>query len=252
MLLNVSTEIPTPLAALGSGSSTLSTVASSSSAQTADWDSPIHPFASSTAKLEIIPSSATSHKIDVEEEARLYDELCRNYEEDTAPFAKSIPQTRHTFPAHKKSKSLKRAAAKPQSILSADIYLSDNTGCAPALAFAQDVRIGGWTTVGDRAGRKNGSGAYVVYDCVILTKEGTTMHILKRYSAFEELHDTLKRSLPHILLPSLPALPPKAALARFRPAFLDSRRKLLQFWLASVLLHPELGGRDVVRSWVLK
>lgn len=85
MLVNVSTEIPEPLAALGSGSSTLSTVpsASSSSAQSADWDSPIHPFASSTAKLEIIPSSATSH-IDVEEEARLYDELCRNYEEDTA------------------------------------------------------------------------------------------------------------------------------------------------------------------------
>lgn len=66
---------------------------------------------------------------------------------------------------------MKRAAAKPQSILSADIYLSDNTGGAPALAFAQDVRISGWTTVGDRAGRKNGSGAYVVYDCVILTKE---------------------------------------------------------------------------------
>ena len=29
-----------------------------------------------------------------------------------------------------------------------------------------------------------------------LTDKGTTMHILKRYSAFEELHDTLKRSLP--------------------------------------------------------
>lgn len=63
------------------------------------------------------------------------------------------------------------AAARPQSVLSADIYLSDNTGRAPALAFAQDVRVAGWTTVGDGAGRKNGSGAYVVYDCVILTKE---------------------------------------------------------------------------------
>lgn len=61
--------------------------------------------------------------------------------------------------------------AKPQSVFSADIYLSDNTGHAPALAFAQDVRVAGWTTVGDGAGRKNGSGAYVVYDCVILTKE---------------------------------------------------------------------------------
>jgi len=144
------------------------------------------------------------------------------------------------------------AAARPQSVFSADIYLSDNTGHAPTLAFAQDVRVAGWTTVGDGAGRKNGSGAYVIYDCVITTKERTTMHILKRYSEFEELHATLKRNLPYSLLPSLPTLPPKAALARFRPAFLDGRRKLLQFWLASVLLHPELGGRDDVRSWVLR
>ena len=63
------------------------------------------------------------------------------------------------------------AAARPQSVFSADIYLSDNTGHAPTLAFAQDVRVAGWTTVGDGAGRKNGSGAYVIYDCVILTKE---------------------------------------------------------------------------------
>jgi hypothetical protein len=63
------------------------------------------------------------------------------------------------------------AGARPQSVFSADIYLSDNTGRAPTLAFAQDVRVAGWTTVGDGAGRKNGSGAYVIYDCVILTKE---------------------------------------------------------------------------------
>lgn len=83
MLLNVSTEIPTPSVLCSSSSASSSTIASSSSA---DLDSPqtwVHPFASSTAKLEIIPSSATSDKIDIEEEARLYDELCRSYEEDT-------------------------------------------------------------------------------------------------------------------------------------------------------------------------
>lgn len=41
-----------------------------------------------------------------------------------------------------------------------------------------------------------GGGAYVVYDCVITIREGTTMHLLKRYSAFEELRAALKRSLP--------------------------------------------------------
>ena len=70
---------------LGSASTTVSS-SSSSSARSTESDSPqqrIHPFASSTAKLEILQSSANSDMIDVEEEARLYDELCRNYEEDT-------------------------------------------------------------------------------------------------------------------------------------------------------------------------
>lgn len=39
-----------------------------------------------------------------------------------------------------------------------------------------------------------GAGAYVVYDCAIVMREGgTTMRILKRYSAFEELEEGLKR-----------------------------------------------------------
>ena len=69
-------------------------------------------------------------------------------------------------------------ATRPHSVFSADIYLSDNTGCAPSLAFAQDVCVAGWTTVGDGAGRRNGSGAYVVYDCVIVTKEVRLLLVL--------------------------------------------------------------------------
>jgi hypothetical protein len=148
----------------------------------------------------------------------------------------------------------------PESIFSADIFLADNTSPATSTSsplFAQDVTITGWTTVGDRTRKSGaspgirGAGAYVAYDCAIVTREGTTMHILRRYTAFEELHERLKRSLPPHLLPFLPTLPPKAPLARFRPTFLDARRKLLQFWLASILLHPEIGGREVVRDWVL-
>ena len=62
---------------------------------------------------------------------------------------------------------MKMAAARPQSIFTADVYLSHNTSHAPTLAFAQDVCVADWTTVGDGAGRKNGSGTYVIYDCVI-------------------------------------------------------------------------------------
>lgn len=43
---------------------------------------PTHPFANSTSKLELIPSG-NADNIDVAEEAALYDELCRTYEDET-------------------------------------------------------------------------------------------------------------------------------------------------------------------------
>ncbi|KAF9531546.1 hypothetical protein CPB83DRAFT_109829 [Crepidotus variabilis] len=58
--------------------------------------------------------------------------------------------------------------------------------------------------------------------------------------------------IEHHLASQIPPLPPKSAWSRFRPAFLEKRRKLLEFWLTRVLLHPEIGGREVVREWVLR
>ncbi|KJA20553.1 hypothetical protein HYPSUDRAFT_123533, partial [Hypholoma sublateritium FD-334 SS-4] len=214
-----------------------------------------HPFAHSTAKLELVPNaSIRGDGIDVEAEAQLYDELCRTYEDETENFVQS--NTAPGAQPHKSAKLNKRkrplSLLPAESIFSADIFLADNTSPSSSTSslFAQDVTISGWTTVGDKDKARK-AGAYVAYDCAIVTREGTTMHILKRYTAFEELYERLKRTLPSSILPFLPSLPPKAPLARFRPAFLDSRRKLLQFWLASVLLHPEIGGREAVRDWVL-
>ena len=53
------------------------------------------------------------------------------------------------------------------SVFSHDIRLDDNSGASQA--FARNVHISGWTSVGDKLG-----GAYVVYDCVIRTKEVST------------------------------------------------------------------------------
>jgi len=183
---------------------------------------PTHPFANSKNLLVVIPDDA----IDVEEESRLYDELC---EEPTNS---------------NRIRSRPASLTGPPSIFSNDIYLGDNSG--ESLAFARDVRISGWTNVGDQLG-----GAYIVYDCVITTKEGTIMHAHKRYSAFAQLHSTLRRSLPQYQQNFLPTLPPKSPLARYRPQFIDRRRRLLQYWLASVLLHPEIGGSKPVRMWVM-
>ena len=130
---------------------------------------------------------------------------------------------------------MKMAAARPpQSVFTADVYLSYNTSNAPALAFAQDVRVAGWTKVGDWAGRKNGSGTYVIYECMITTKEVRLCLCYLRLTClagrienndayFETALVRLPNAVQYSLLPSSPTLPPKATLARFRPAFLDGR-----------------------------
>ncbi|KAJ7080198.1 Phox-like protein [Mycena belliarum] len=183
--------------------------------------SPSHPF-SKTSRLEIIPN-----RIDVEEESRLYDDLVF----DVTPIE----------PRHPGRVS---PPVGPPSVFSHDIWLGDNIG--ESAAFAREVKISGWTSVGDALG-----GAYVVYDCVIKTKEGTLIHAHKRYSDFDALETQLLRSLPASLHPQIPHLPPKAPLARYRSAFLARRRTALETWLASVLLHPDVGGCAAVRAWVM-
>ncbi|KIJ58109.1 hypothetical protein HYDPIDRAFT_119984 [Hydnomerulius pinastri MD-312] len=183
--------------------------------------SPSHPFRNTTGLLVVLPD-----KIDVEEESRLYDETCDD--QDAQASRASRP----------------RSPQGPPSIFSRDIWLGDNSG--ESRAFARDVKLSGWTNVGDKLG-----GAYIVYDCVIRTKEGTTIHAHKRYSAFVELYEALRRSLPRHQQHFVPALPPKSPFARYRPAFLDRRRRQLQYWLSAVLLHPEIGACQAVRFWVM-
>ncbi|BGP71654.1 hypothetical protein NBRC10513v2_005036 [Rhodotorula toruloides] len=38
----------------------------------------------------------------------------------------------------------------------------------------------------------------------------------------------------------------------YRPSFLERRRQRLAFFLATILLHPILGGDPIVRQWVLE
>ncbi|KAJ3730837.1 Phox homologous domain-containing protein [Lentinula raphanica] len=186
-----------------------------------------HPFANSKKRLEIIRNDG----IDVEEEARLYDEMC---------FEERIPRTRASL-------EYERPASLFSASESTSIWLGDNVG--ESLAFARDVKISGWTNVGDKD--KLGGGAYVVYDCVVKTKEGTTIHAHKRYNAFVQLDNTLRRTLPRHQQRYVPPLPPKAPFSRYRPAFLDHRRRQLEYWLSAVLLHPDVGASKAVRYWIM-
>ncbi|KAF9258512.1 Phox-like protein [Marasmius fiardii PR-910] len=179
-----------------------------------------HPFAHSTSRLEILPNG-----IDIEEELRLYDQLCEGNDERRRPNSIDI-------------------APSIFSRESISIWLGDSIG--DSKAFARDVKIAGWTNVGDKMG-----GAYVVYDCAIKTKEGTFIHAHKRYSSFVELESALHRTLPRHQRHYVPSLPPKAPFARYRPAFLDRRRRQLEYWLSAVLLHPDVGSSQAVRLWVM-
>ncbi|KAJ7439769.1 Phox homologous domain-containing protein [Mycena latifolia] len=182
---------------------------------------PHNPF-SKNSRLEILPN-----RIDVEEESRLYDDLVF----DESPIEPRPPPRSYSPIA-------------PPSVFSHDIWLGDNSG--ESAAFAREVKISGWTSVGDALG-----GAYVVYDCVMKTKEGTQIHAHKRYSDFAALELQLLRTLPRAHRAFVPELPPKAPLARYRSAFLARRRLALEHWLAAVLLHPDLGGCEAVRHWVM-
>ncbi|RPD58850.1 Phox-like protein [Lentinus tigrinus ALCF2SS1-6] len=189
-------------------------------------ESAVSQAESSKSLLVLIPD-----KIDIEEEARFYDDISAStIGQDNYPYGQpdSPPLSPH----------------EAQSVFSRDIWLGDN--CGESNAFARDVEIAGWTSVGDKR-----EGAYVVYDCVIKTKEGTAIHALKRYSAFAQLYTRLRATLPSHQQPYIPALPPKYPFAKFRPTFLDRRRRLLQHWLAGILLHPEIGGCQAVREWVM-
>ena len=136
-----------------------------------------HPFENADGLLVVFPNDA----IDVEEEARLYDEL-RAATQSVSPGLSEPFQTSFPITSHRLSNSpgaqdeddenylqvLKRhdtrslrntefrpaKATAPPSILSNDIWLGDNSGSSGL--FAREVEIRGWTSVGDKLG-----GAYI-------------------------------------------------------------------------------------------
>ncbi|KAB8238472.1 PX domain-containing protein ypt35 [Aspergillus alliaceus] len=96
---------------------------------------------------------------------------------------------------------------------------------------------------------KSGIGAYVVWSCTIQTLEGGPITVRMRYSEFDDLRQKLESSFPHAKS-ALPALPPKSVLFKFRPAFLESRRVGLEYFLNCVLLNPEFSSSPIVKDFL--
>ena len=63
--------------------------------------------------------------------------------------------------------------------------------------------------------------------------QGSYMNIRKRYSEFDEFRGRLILSFPNFEA-TIPPLPPKSVISKFRPRFLEKRRAGLQYFLKSV------------------
>jgi len=219
-----------------------------------------HPFANSKSLLVVVPND----KVDLEEELELYNSITQDIVIDSdarrAGASSSNPR--------RSGEDTISIRSKPFSEY--DIWLADNSmpdsqwGTLLAVngpsspsafraPFARLVTIDGWAVVGDmgRSPISNEKGGFVVYDCCITTRDGRKLHTHKRYSSFVQLHEQLSETLPPPLKRIIPSLPPKSPFSRYRPQFLLTRQKQLQEWLSQVLLHPDLGGTQVVKQWVL-
>jgi len=129
------------------------------------------------------------------------------------------------------------------------IILEDHTGELEALTsplWARSVSIENHVLV---AGNITGVGSYVVWICKVFTLDGGSMIIRKRYSEFEALRERLALTFPKSGS-SLPPLPPKSLIYRFRPEFLEKRRAGLAYFLNCILLNPEYAGSAVLKEFI--
>ena len=130
------------------------------------------------------------------------------------------------------------------------ISLEDNTqphSPSQSALWAKTVAIDDYVIV---RGNPTGLGAYVVWNCKVQTLDGGPMTIRKRYSEFEELRQKLLKAFPQSTKKSLPPLPPKSAIYKFRPQFLEKRRQGLAYFLTCVMLNPEYAGSDLVKQFI--
>lgn len=98
-------------------------------------------------------------------------------------------------------------------------------------------------------GSNTNIGAFIVWNIRVETLNGSFMNIRKRYSEFDDFRRKLTQSFPNFRA-AVPELPPKSALFKFRPKFLEKRRAGLQYFLNCILLNPEFSGSPVLKDFL--
>ncbi|KAF5872031.1 putative intermediate filament protein [Botrytis fragariae] len=101
--------------------------------------------------------------------------------------------------------------------------------------------------LGKGLGIGGGIGAFVVWNVKVDTLEGTPIIIRKRYSEFADLRTKLLRTFPNSA-GTIPELPRKSVISKFRPKFLENRRSGLQYFLKWVLYITQSRIYELARS----
>jgi len=112
--------------------------------------------------------------------------------------------------------------------------------------WAKSVEIVDYIVVN---GSATNIGAFVVWIIRVETLTGSYMNIRKRYSEFDEFRERLILSFPNFEA-TIPPLPPKSVISKFRPRFLEKRRAGLQYFLNCILLNPEFSGSPVLKDFL--
>lgn len=132
------------------------------------------------------------------------------------------------------------------------ITLKDNTEESPRphnQLWARSITIDDYVVI---QGNSIGIGAYVVWICKVETLDGSPMTIRKRYSEFDELRIKLLKAFPDSTITSLPRLPPKSAIYKFKPKFLEKRRQGLTYFLNCVMLSPQYASSIIVKDFIFQ
>ncbi|THX75298.1 PX-domain-containing protein [Aureobasidium pullulans] len=111
--------------------------------------------------------------------------------------------------------------------------------------WASDVSVDDYVVVSG----PTGIGAYVVWSCTIETFKGGSITLRKRYSEFDTLRHNLVRAFP-LSEASIPELPRKSLVSRFRTKFLEQRKTGLAHFLTCILLNPQFSRSPIVTEFI--
>lgn len=132
------------------------------------------------------------------------------------------------------------------------ITLKDNTEAdtqAHSQLWARSITIDDYVII---QANSVGIGAYVVWICKVETLDGSPMTIRKRYSEFHELRSKLLKAFPDSTTKSLPLLPPKSAVYKFKAKFLEKRRQGLSYFLNCVMLSPQYASSIIIKDFIFE